>query len=1001
MNKSKFRTSNKVRAIAGIILGAFFLNISLGYAELGAPGSMGAPEMRVSSRVGDIVIPEDLGFIRERYTSPNSNSPLVVHIQDAHASADAQHNIRSIIEFLNHQYGFSLVLLEGGSGELDPSLLQIFKDPKYNAEMIEYLMHEGEVNGSTAAVVDSAYSNAQLIPYGLESREAYEKDLKQFKKVWNNLEIGHRFTQKLSQSINRAASKYANKDLRAFLKEWQWFKESKSHLNSYLNYLRKTAKTVLNLELADPREQKNWPVLVRIFRLKEFEPKLNFKDAEKEWRTARAFLETAKIEKIILDEIDIRLHKQKHGELAELSTRDLFEGLLDEAPPKGFSFKDYPALSTWVGSVILKDEVGSEEIFQEIEKLNDKIFSALAQEKDEEQIVELHKQVFLLNDLFHLELNRNDFLKLRTGKNIFSPEAMVSRVESIDLIAELLSKHEINQAQKLYGECLKSYEFAFLREAAFFDNLKKAFQLSHEGKAITVTGGFHTDGFAEKLKESNMSYLIVSPKISSFDNAKEEEHNYVKSLLQVSPKNLSASLRTSPVFISAKQERVGNPNFPADEVLRAVLKVAGDRKLPVPTLLDLLNIPGMKKVGIEVATNRSELRFLLNSKETIVPIRDGELLDLRGARQRNTIANGNIVTEQGQIPPGMRKQFETGISPKTPIKTSQNVEQMLKPNDFNLALQRSEARLLSVGDLLGSVFGIRRQKPIQNPILRSSGTPGLVATPLAVTQGPQIVRSRANQYLIRRVTGIKHSEPAMFEIGAVSGFLAVNVVRVNDDVFKRFLAQNGVSFGQPANLEGMPQLYRAISNLEILRGSNPNMNSAVEARVLSEIPTDLKAMEYDIYIATVFHSQQFKLDIYLPHGTSREVIDAFRKQIAAEFKKDAKTLGLSENIPMSISVRIGNSPQSVKGGRMVIITDSDKHISLGENKYWIHNNLNQKDLAALLALSEEAIKLAVVGLDRQIEEQFRTGMMNATEFVQVTGALQIVGEALKRLASAA
>jgi len=600
---------NKVLSL--VVLIAFGFNTILWAAPTdGAAGVIAAfsSEVTPQNLIDKIIIPQELGSIQDRFLSgrenARENSPLIVHIQDAHASQEAQGNIHALIDYLNQEYGFSLVLLEGASEELNPASMQVFKKAEQNQKFVQELMRQGDVSGAESFLISNAYKNPQGIKaYGLESQAAYTQDLNQFRAVWPETERGRKFVDQLVQLTDRASSRNVNPELRTFLKEWSHFKEFRQDLNSYFNTIDKAASRYLELDLHDPRNQREWPILLRIFKLKEIEPKLNANQAKMQWEEAKTKLRGFDIDSELLAQIESRLFaREEEMSVRRNSTRGLFESLLNIAHPKGFTFRDYPQLALLVGNSILRYEVDSEQVFNEIERLNTKIIDRLAVTDQEKQVVELLRLSFLLKDLFQLELSRDNYIRLKAGEELFTPEELIDRLKQIEPSTDAPNQAELKSLSNLYFECLKSYEYALNREHAFFDNLKKALRVSKENKAITVAGGFHTFGFTSQLKENQISYLTISPRISSFDDVEREEKVYVNSLLQPTPKSLSGSLRAKPsilvenISLYQKLRKIGaanryliNPREAFEELNTGALEPSGIRIGPNSGKTHLIN----------------------------------------------------------------------------------------------------------------------------------------------------------------------------------------------------------------------------------------------------------------------------------------------------------------------------------------------------------------------------------------------------------------------------
>src|SRR3989338_5873694 len=95
----------------------------------------------------EIKIPSQLATVTEENWNPSASS-VVVHIQDAHGHYAAQNQIKHLIDHLQKNHGFSLLLLEGSNVELDPSVYHFFKEPALNIKLADALMKEGELSGA-------------------------------------------------------------------------------------------------------------------------------------------------------------------------------------------------------------------------------------------------------------------------------------------------------------------------------------------------------------------------------------------------------------------------------------------------------------------------------------------------------------------------------------------------------------------------------------------------------------------------------------------------------------------------------------------------------------------------------------------------------------------------------------------------------------------------------------------------------------------------------------
>ncbi|MBI1977254.1 MAG: hypothetical protein HYS55_00715, partial [Candidatus Omnitrophica bacterium] len=148
-------------------------NPSLGSASL----SLALP--RPFRELGTLSLPEALGRVDEVYLPEgiNSNSPLIVFLQDAHANLGAQEHIAQIANEVGKKLKIDAIFKEGGSGEADLTELRNFPDQKIKSSVAQFWMEEAVLSG----IEREAIVNPK--PYrffGIEDQTAYETGGKYF-----------------------------------------------------------------------------------------------------------------------------------------------------------------------------------------------------------------------------------------------------------------------------------------------------------------------------------------------------------------------------------------------------------------------------------------------------------------------------------------------------------------------------------------------------------------------------------------------------------------------------------------------------------------------------------------------------------------------------------------------------------------------------------------------------------------------------------------------------
>lgn len=475
----------------------------------------------VPSSLFDINIPESLGSISERYAAPQpeaAGKPLIFHIQDAHSSYQAQLKIRGLLTYLNQQ-GVDLVFLEGADAQpdLEPELVRHFKNRDADMKVANILAEHGIFGGAELYLADAA-NDGKLNAYGTEDLDLYFKNIRAYQSIMLEKNTSDVFLDKTKLEISKKASIIFNKALKNFFREWMSFQDEQAELLRHLDVLQKNAKEFLNLDLSYGREQIDWPQLVRLVKLRRLEKEVDFEAAKKEARRFMEWVRSQKPQTIVLQNAraaTASLNKKQTGE--DLRTR--LEKIHEALSPAGFTFKDYKALSKAWALLIIQDEIKSQDLMVETEKLSRMILDKLAVSAEEKKLVEEYREFLLLKKLFSLELSREEYLHFSEK---YRPREILRRfAPQNDTVAVVFEK------------ALDFYRFATERDQVIYKNMSERIQATGKKAAILITGGFHAGGLQERFKQNNFSYLEIMPHISEI---KDEEHGkYMKSMLGSDP----------------------------------------------------------------------------------------------------------------------------------------------------------------------------------------------------------------------------------------------------------------------------------------------------------------------------------------------------------------------------------------------------------------------------------------------------------------------------------
>ncbi len=556
-----------------------------------------------------VQIPEELAAIEEVYAAPPKVNPkLLIHIQTAHGSYEAQVQIRKLLRYLHEKYGFKLLFVEGAAQNLDSEYLKFFPDDKRNLELADYLARRGELTGVEYFLMDGP---KDLEAVGIENAELYRENYKAFKRVYKAASDVDQLLGAFEQKMEMFASRVFSQDMRKILSEWRKFEGGQRDFLPYVERLAEEAKRVIGLDLESLFSQVEWPQVTRLLVLQKMEKDLKTELAQKEKLRVIEFLKSKDVAPEIIEAIEKlgqkRIVMSRTGEnRLENLPRYLFERLVEEAAPKGFRFQDYPAFSFWAGYMILQSELDSRGLFDEIERIFRKILDELAVTELEKNLLELYRDEELLRKLLHLEVTRREWDRVVYRRDWIELYAMMRRLRKIGLdvmspageraernggltieagrqplknqspqSVELFEPSKLPDMEKL-EEVLKTafhfYDLARERENVFYETIKAKMEATKTEKAILVTGGFHTEGLMEIFRQEEINFSVVTPRLTE----QIDTSSYVTTMLENKPTMFD--LATLEVFSSLQDaftmEQMGGRLWRnAQEKLEAFVKI--------------------------------------------------------------------------------------------------------------------------------------------------------------------------------------------------------------------------------------------------------------------------------------------------------------------------------------------------------------------------------------------------------------------------------------------
>jgi|GEM_PF-4948220 len=436
-------------------------------------------------------------------------------------------------------------------------------------------------NGSKLRSVVSGLQSVPVRAVGIEDAGLYRENYEALRKVFGSEVTVKRYLSGFEGRLSTLASKVFSKDLLKLLGEWKKFEKGHREFMPYVKSLAVESKRVLGVDLESLFSQVEWPQITRLLALQTMEKELDMQKGLTERDQLVQFLKGKKVSANLISGVEnfrdqrvTVLGGNGSGPVAPVQPRDLMEQLVTEAGPKGFYFYNYPNFSLYAGYLILKSEMDPKGLFGEIRVLFTRILDKLAetdvsrassvipakagiQESGspmktfgddnklkpslQKALLELYRHEELVRKLLNLELTRKDWQEVLAKKDLLAMDPLVAELKEIGTAVSResglpLSNFETKPVNpKFRGEVLEVqtaaygfYEAARRREDVFYEKIDSVMRKESLNKAVLITGGFHTDGITELLREHEVSYGTLTPRLIE----KSDESLYRSVMLQ-------------------------------------------------------------------------------------------------------------------------------------------------------------------------------------------------------------------------------------------------------------------------------------------------------------------------------------------------------------------------------------------------------------------------------------------------------------------------------------
>ncbi|MBU3759672.1 MAG: hypothetical protein FGM27_07065, partial [Candidatus Omnitrophica bacterium] len=500
-----------------------------------------------SSFFNAVSLPENLGQIKRNFQG--SRDRIMIHVQDAHANTEAQKNIASVLDYFVKEHGLKLISLEGAEGELETELFSFFPNREARLTAAEYFLHQARLSGPEYLVM---VDRPEVDLFGVEDRGIYEENRRAYLESLETKDRDEELLAGLNKVLEGVSRFVFSDELRGILRARTNFQEGGRELTRYVRALVESAKKN-NVAIHD------YPGMHSLLALVDLESQIDFEKAEKEIDVMISDLKNLlgrdKLSAFLTNTVQFRMKKMKRS--------DYYGYLQGEVTGMGAEdaslAKKYENVLSYLKYMQLYDAIGVD-IFEEIENLETSIKNKLFRSEQEVQLDRILRIAGIYDKMFSFTLTKQDADFYYNYKDEFKVETFR------DFLTPLLNQYQFSYGLPSQLEILdqglarveRFYSAALKRDKILIERAVARMESTGQKVSAIVTGGFHTPGIEAYLREHDISYLVIAPRIASGIDEKKETALYEASLKQTA---MPLEQRLVEAFQVPKSGQLNDPRF--------------------------------------------------------------------------------------------------------------------------------------------------------------------------------------------------------------------------------------------------------------------------------------------------------------------------------------------------------------------------------------------------------------------------------------------------------
>ncbi len=462
----------------------------------------------------DTIVPQSYGRITD--SKIFDSRQIVINIQDLHCHAEVQRNISKILSELDQRYGLKNVYVEGGYGNIDTSWICGVKDAAVKKQIMESLVDQGRLTGSEYY---SGLSNRPDLLKGIEDEAVHKANIVRLGRVFEIRQDCEQKIKELGKELEFMQARYSSTKNMRFSRLIEQHRaggiESSKYYSLLSKYVRNINENPARYNNVLPISMDNYPNIGSYLEIDRAARQLDY---TKVTRQLQQFLE------VIRARAPYSAYSLLIEKTGNFSKQDeLYSGIARISRKYNLDLaNNFPDLNRFIEYSEQCGKLNPVSLIQEEKRLTEEIRIGLSQDISDLEVSFLTDFFGYFRDYLLNKISADDYKYFK------------QRFEKFDSVWNKYSyDSKIKDLTKYFGLLNDFYECNCRRNECFIKNLpltgmriskdvaKSAAdntlseQLKKSEIIVVITGGFHTEDLKKILRDRQISYLAVTPNITT------------------------------------------------------------------------------------------------------------------------------------------------------------------------------------------------------------------------------------------------------------------------------------------------------------------------------------------------------------------------------------------------------------------------------------------------------------------------------------------------------